>query len=437
MPETQESSGERAIELVELHVSRGQMKRRLTHFERMIAEETETGEPNHVYINKQFETLQEHWKKFLPVQEKIERLNPTDLEQDEGLNMQDRYYQIIARVSNILPGLERNTPSITTISDHQASTSAPTFSNIPVRLPQIQLSSFDGNHEDWAPFYDMFTALIHENKDLTLVQKFQYLRSALKGRALKTIESLETTGRNYEDALEMLNKKYDRKRQVIERHWNALNEIPRVAKESSGSLEELVDSFRQHLRAIENKGQPVKTWSIPIIHLIRSKINGSLMTEWELSIKTNEVKSYTDLLDFLEARANCSEHTLTAPKTTTSNPKAINSRNSKPGTVHRERQGTHFRGQSFVTTTNTSSTKPTCPICSQSHKVYGCDTFQKMTTQERSQAVSKAELCMNCLGRQHSAKNCLSPRNCQSCNKRHHSLLHETKPAAKSNEASA
>ncbi|XP_046466690.1 uncharacterized protein [Neodiprion pinetum] len=399
MPETQGSSGDRASELVELHQSRGLMKRRLTHFEKMLVEETGSGESDRVYLNKQFKTLQEHWNKFLPIQEKIERINPTDVEQDEGLNMEDRYYQIIAKVSNILPNLQRDTSSTTTGSDPQASISVPSSPNIPVRLPQIQLSNFDGNHEDWAPFYDMFTALIHENKDLTLVQKFQYLRSALEGRALKTIESLETTGRNYEDALTMLNKKYDRKRQVIERHWNALSEFPRVAKGSSGSLEGLVDAFRQHLRAIENKGQSVKTWSIPIIHLIRSKINVSLMTEWELSIKTNEVKSYTDLLDFLEARANCSEHTWTAPKTTTSNPRAINSRNSKPVAAHHERQGTHLRGQSFVTTTNASSTKPTCPICNQSHKVYGCENFQKMTTQERIQAVSKAELCMNCLGR--------------------------------------
>ncbi|XP_046480969.1 uncharacterized protein [Neodiprion pinetum] len=295
MPETQGSSGDRASELVELHQSRGLMKRRLTHFEKMLVEET-----------------------------------GTDVEQDEGLHMEDRYYQIIAKVSNILPNLQRDTSSTTTVSDPQASISVPSSSNVPVRLPQIQLSNFDGNHEDWAPFYDMFTALIHENKDLTLVQKFQYLRSALKGRAFKTIESLETTGRNHEDALTMLNKKYDRKRQVIERHWNALSEFPRVTKESSGAFEELVDAFRQHLRAIENKGQSVNSWSIPIIHLIRSKINVSIMTEWELSIKTDEVQSYTDLLDFLEARANCSEHTWTAPKTTTSNPRAINSRNSKP-----------------------------------------------------------------------------------------------------------
>ncbi|XP_046595309.1 uncharacterized protein LOC107218924 [Neodiprion lecontei] len=178
MPETQGSSGDRASELVELHQSRGLMKRRLTHFEKMLVEET-----------------------------------GTDVKQDEGLHMEDRYYQIIAKVSNILPNLQRDTSSTTTVSDPQASISVPSSSNVPVRLPQIQLSNFDGNHEDWAPFYDMFTALIHENKDLTLVQKFQYLRSALKGRAFKTIESLETTGQNHEDALTMLNKKYDRKRQ--------------------------------------------------------------------------------------------------------------------------------------------------------------------------------------------------------------------------------
>lgn len=436
MPEGQ---GTRANELVELHQSRGRVKRRLTHFEKLLNTEVTKGDDIDIdYIQTSLGPLQEHWNRFLKIQEQIEEINPVDVEQDEGLEMQDRYNQIIVRVRKLVQSLQPNISSIPMRVESQTSNSAmPTISNIPVRLPQINLTTFDGNHEEWAPFYDMFTALIHENKDLTSVQKFQYLRSALKGRAFKTIESMETTGRNYEDALTMLHKKYDRKRQVIERHWNILNEFPRITKDSAGSLEELVDTFRQHLRAIENKGQLVDTWSIPIIHLIRAKINPTLMTQWEISIKTNEIKSHTDLLDFLEARANCSEHTISASKISIPVPTAVNPRKPKPGIPNRDRQGTHPRGQSFVTTVNSTIAKLTCPICKEAHKIYGCETFQKMTTPERSQAVAKAELCINCLGTRHYAKNCLSPQTCQTCNKRHHSLLHEIKASLKPPNSSA
>lgn len=50
----------------------------------------------------------------------------------------------------------------------------------------------------------MFCTTIDCNDDLTPVQKLQYLRSTLKGRAAACIESLAITDANYHDAIELL-----------------------------------------------------------------------------------------------------------------------------------------------------------------------------------------------------------------------------------------
>lgn len=48
-------------------------------------------------------------------------------------------------------------------------------SNSVMRLPIINLPSFNGDIAEWATFKDTYVSLIHENRDLLPVQKFHYL----------------------------------------------------------------------------------------------------------------------------------------------------------------------------------------------------------------------------------------------------------------------
>lgn len=43
-----------------------------------------------------------------------------------------------------------------------------------LRLPTIDLPKFSGNFYDWCPFYETFTGLIHNNKDLLSIQTFHF-----------------------------------------------------------------------------------------------------------------------------------------------------------------------------------------------------------------------------------------------------------------------
>lgn len=68
-----------------------------------------------------------------------------------------------------------------------------------------------------------------------------------------------------------------------------------------------------------------------------------------------------------------------------------------------------------------------CAVCGdESHKIYTCPQFLALSVADRRATISKYRLCFNCLGRNHPSDTCLSRSSCAMCNKRHHSLLHET-----------
>ena len=52
-----------------------------------------------------------------------------------------------------------------------------------VRLPKITMQPFDGDVTNWTSFWDSFDSAIHRNAGLNEIDKFNYLRSLLKGSA--------------------------------------------------------------------------------------------------------------------------------------------------------------------------------------------------------------------------------------------------------------
>lgn len=91
--------------------------------------------------------------------------------------------------------------------------------NSQVKLPRIELPTFNGKYEDWHSFFDMFNSLIHSNREISDTQKFHYLRSSLKGDAAEIVSSLEISGSNYADAWTRLKKRYDNKRLIVQKSY--------------------------------------------------------------------------------------------------------------------------------------------------------------------------------------------------------------------------
>ena len=83
-----------------------------------------------------------------------------------------------------------------------------------------------------------------------------------------------------------------------------------------------------------------------------------------------------------------------------------------------------------VKTYNTVTSPMVCDFCSKpSHKIYLCFKFKAADVNARQDFVKSHKLCYNCLNKGHSTKQCTLNLRCKTCNKRHHTLLHQmTRP---------
>ncbi|XP_012136798.1 uncharacterized protein LOC105662011 [Megachile rotundata] len=142
----------------------------------------------------------------------------------------------------------------------------------------MRLPTFDGKIEEWASYFDSFSSMIDQNTDLTLVQKLQYLRSTLTGRAAACIQCLSTTDANYVGAIELLKEKFDCKRRILLKHCDGILAVPKLTKDTPTALGELVDTVRQNLRSLKNLQVDTTSWDCILIAIILSKISAD--TAW-------------------------------------------------------------------------------------------------------------------------------------------------------------
>ena len=70
-----------------------------------------------------------------------------------------------------------------------------------------------------------------------------------------------------------------------------------------------------------------------------------------------------------------------------------------------------------------------CWLCTKPHRLMDCNNFKGKTIDERKEYIKSERLCYNFFSKGHNAKDCKSKYRCRvdSCNKRHHSLIHTDK----------
>ena len=116
-----------------------------------------------------------------------------------------------------------------------------------VKLPKLTIRSFDGDITRWTSFWDSYKSAIHDNRSLSAVDKFNYLRSLLERTAREAISGLSLTEANYSQAIEILEKRFGSKQQIISKHMDILLNLEPVATTSAKALRNLYD----HVEGIE------------------------------------------------------------------------------------------------------------------------------------------------------------------------------------------
>ena len=121
-------------------------------------------------------------------------------------------------------------------------------SDTSIRLPKLQLPTFDGELLQWPDYWDMFQSSVH-CQDIPDVTKFNYLKSTLKGAAAKAVAGIAVTGENYLDAVSTLREKFGKKEIIIAALYSKLQHLP-AASNKYADIKRTYETMEKILRQL-------------------------------------------------------------------------------------------------------------------------------------------------------------------------------------------
>lgn len=173
------------------------------------------------------------------------------------------------------------------------------------KLPPIQIESFSGEFEDWECFKDLFLSLLAQHNNLTSAQKLYYLRNALKGTALSAIKHVSSQGDNFDSAWDVLSKRYDNARAIVDAHLKRLFTIPVIMKRVASTIRNMIDITNECIAALKINHINTDTWDSILVYILTKKMDADTHLHWEEELNASRnVPKIEKLLDFLEVRYN-------------------------------------------------------------------------------------------------------------------------------------
>ncbi|XP_043581667.1 uncharacterized protein LOC122567344 [Bombus pyrosoma] len=226
--------------ITSLHRKRGFQIGRFTTPSKRLDEYEQSSKRNKASLTAYNSLLDDTWKQYRELQDELEDLGERDdARVSEITNI---YYDLVVRLHILMDDAPAS--SLKSPSCDSPNVAEPTA----IKLPEIQLPTFDGAIENWHSFYDSFSSTIDRSDRLTPVQKFHYLRSSLTGKAARSIQSLDVTEINYPIAIDLLKDKFGCHRQVYMRHWDLIFDYSKINKETPEAIDDFLEtrsSYRQ------------------------------------------------------------------------------------------------------------------------------------------------------------------------------------------------
>ena len=145
------------------------------------------------------EALEQRWKPYQDAYYEYEEAlveadaNDTDLgdAQRDFQATEETYISAVSEYRDILDSMPAQTSRSQTL-----------------KMPTLQTPTFNGDPLEFEPFWDQFQARVGQKKDVSDVDKLQFLKSCLKGSARDRIKNLPSTAANYKIAVDTLKSRY-------------------------------------------------------------------------------------------------------------------------------------------------------------------------------------------------------------------------------------
>ena len=270
------------------------------------------------------------------------------------------------------------------------------------RLPKLTLNPFDGDITRWKTFWDCYSSAIHNDPNLTDIDKFIYLQSLVTKTAKEAINGLALTADNYTQAIAILEKRFGDKQLIINKHMELLLGIETITSSNQlAGLRRMYDRVESNIRSLEALGVPPESYGSLLSSIflkklpsdVRLLVSRQLSGDWSLK----------EIMQGVEEELNARE------RMTTPTVKDVSRR-----TVH------DLPTASALLSSNVSETNVCC-YCQHQHSPETCGNVTAII--DRKQTLKASGRCYVCLRKGHLSRNCRSKGRCKRCSSKHHTSI--------------
>ncbi|CAH8650652.1 unnamed protein product [Schistosoma curassoni] len=296
----------------------------------------------------------------------------------------------------------------------QAKSVRPTAFFIGPELPKVELSYFDGQPRGYWKFLREFEAYV-ESRVKDDGQRLLYLIHYCKGKAKTAIEGcvmLEASF-GYKKAKEILKRLFGQPHVIARETLEDLFKTTNVDYSDPEQLTNLAIRMENCSMVLKQMKYTADLNSLITLERIVGLLPQVMQAQWadwvdELT-EDNREPTFDELTQFIASRARVA--------------------NSRFGRLaNRPRKGHNLKTNCHLQLEreNNSKEKAKCSVCSLDHAIYKCPKFLALTVQERWSHAKVNGICFVCLRQGHKVNECKLAKRCNvnSCEKKHHSLLH-------------
>lgn len=306
------------------------------------------------------------------------------------------------------------------------------------------IQPFDGNDISKFPVFDIQWQAVDvklSKMKKTDGEKLIQLKRCLKDRALKCIS--QVTVDDYEGALKLLRNFFNDGQQTGRDAVKRLLNLPKMESTVRGMEDFLLEIMQIHQTFAGLKLNTDQTKTLLFTGLVEEKLNSYVHKAW--AQRTNEMRDSShplkttatenDLFEVIQE-----EIKITRSLSTKQRKDSKTEEKSKDDKKRKEQGSKGSLPGNFATRSadkggNKTDDPTNCTICDQRHFPRKCPVFKQKTLEERWQVVRDRKLCHKCFEKHHTSK--CNKLDCDrgNCGKPHARLLHPTKTAAASTNA--
>ena len=341
-------------------------------------------------------------KKLNEVIEKFDKIIDEIDDVSLGTEESAKSYKFELEINKHLSEVKEKLKSKVINETRDAKTVSQTNKQVSVRLPKIEIKRFNGDATEWQTFYDSFECAVHKNKQISNIEKMNYLINLLEGEAASTLKGLQLSNANYEVALNMLQERYGDEQVLISSFMNKLLNLEPVCGLSAvKELRQLYDTIETQVRSLNSLGLNERNYGAMLVPVVMSK----LPQEVKLVITRQFGKNSWDIklvLGALRAELEAREKVYLTD------------------VVESDDISIATSGMTLNATAN--PVKYPCVYCKKtSHKAFQCRTVTNESA--RKNILIKEKRCLLCLKPGHFVRDCYSKTKCFTCKGKHNSSI--------------